>query len=711
MATVVDKNPANDPSMKPVKNRSSFKPNRSLYQTLLFGYNTPHVAFETVEGDNVSIRVNSDVDTLNMVAPVMTPVKMSKDYFFASLRAILPKNAELVITNPLTGEDIVQENVLPVMSASALGVYRGAVCSWLNTQNSNASASTTARMSALNLLRALVVATQYGEPFFSHGSLMNVLGANVANLVYWSVTGSRKMRSYDEYYEALCDALVSRIDSFDIQEIYYAPGTTYSPTAAPATSTRGLTVDCTAGTDDGIAASSNTISFRRFLDELRQGMIVSAVSNITFKSSVDTTQPFFVPQESGGTAPLYLSYTDSIRKDYNLNRLVAYQLTCAQFYTDDAVDYVYNCKLWHQNQMSAAAYALGPTNLANFRYALNGVVMEYDSISGYVINAILNGVNSIFNTSTPTSSDTTASIYANSQFTAKPWFLAYINNLFGYTRSLKFRDYFCGSKVRPMAVGNVDVQVSGGQFSVVDVTKNIQIQRFLNQVNRVGRKFNEYVMGIFGVAPQKDPTEVVFLGHASEFVGAEETNETAGALLTQAQTTRSKMRRNSSQFAFEGQFNEPGVCIGICNFDVARPYTTTCDRAFFHYNRFDMFNPYLQHIGDQAVEGAEIFPTQQDNFGYQLRYAEYKQQTDRAVGGFVNFLPGFAFLNTPVTLQPAYGTSIKITPDFIRARCTELDKFFNVMSHYSLGGYFHFIARHDVQINALRPMEAAPSIL
>lgn len=705
MATIVQKNPANDPDRKPVKNRSSFKPNRSLYTTHKFGLNSPILGFETTEGDRVSIRVKTDLDTLNMAAPVMTPLRMSKDYFFAPLRAILPHNAELLITNPLTGQDVNPDNVNCIIGKGNLNNYISSLLSNINSNISNASAAADGATSAKHLIRALVAALAYGDPILSTGSLLQNLGCSTSVLAYWSdISDSANFngyRSWDSYVEKLCDTILAHVDQFQVN---YATFNPVNPVTVPYPDvTNVVTVDCRLGSTEAIDGWSKRISFRRFLEEVRQGMLVYQIQTPILLDD-DPDSAFSLLMADG--SPVRVN-ARSVQEDINIGRLVAYQLACASFYTDDAVDYVYSAKLWHQNMRSCAFFALNGS-MTYFQYLLNGVLQEYDSVSGQVLNNIIVQATEKFEAAA-TISD--GYIYSTSYYRYAFWFQAYINNLFGYTRSLKFRDYFCGSKKRPMAVGDVNVTVNSGSFSVVDVTKNIQMQRFLNQVNRVGRKFNEYVQGIFGVTPTKDPTEVIFLGSTSEYIGSEETNNTAADMMTEAQTTRSKMRRSSSQFAFEGQFNEPGVVIGIVNFDVARPYTTATDRAFFHHDRFDMFNPYLQHIGDQEVKGAEIMLTQADNVGYQLRYAEYKQAVDHAAGGFVGFLPGYAFLNDPVTLRSYEQDNIILSPDFIRARPTELDRFFNVMSHYSEAGYFHFICRHDISIDAVRPMEAAPSIL
>lgn len=705
MAYFAGNNPANDPDTKPVKGRSMFKPNRSFYQTVQFGLNSPHFAFDALEGDKLSVRVGSDVDTYSLKAPLMTPVKMQKDYFFVPLRSILPLGAEKLITNPLTGDDIVPEDVNCVVDTYTLGY--GIAQAGTNLINADLTAAVAAASVAdadAYLLRALCNYVSRIEPFSSYGSLLTHLGHSVGKMVRWAVQKDGTKLYGDDFFEVLVDRLIEDVASFKVHFSDLAGnGNTY-PAVGVYTSL----------SDEGMQGQVWT--WNRFLEELRQGRQVHDIYDITLKSNVDTSRRGLDRIDSDGTVISGVSAWSPV-KNYgsgltnqrylNYSRCVAYQIASAAFYTEDSVDYVYSAQLWHENQQSLVMAAVGDPG----SYVLNGVRTRYDEVSGYTMNLILG--NYILGIAQGSSYAPSAGAIDVMYYTTAitPCITGYIYNIFGFTRSLKFRDYFCGSKTRPMAVGNVDVQVSGGQFSVVDVTKNIQIQRFLNQVNRVGRKFKEYVAGIFGTTPMHDPCEPVFLGMSRDVIGAEETENTGVAQLLDPQTTTSKLRRSSSQFAFEGSFAEPGVVVGITHFDVVRPYVDSSDRSFFHVDRFDMFNPFMQTIGDQEVYGMEIDTSLQNNFGYQLRYAEYKQSFDHCAGAFARFLPGYAFLNRDSNLEGFGIGNLRITPDFIRSRPCEFDRFYISLTHHSLAGYFHFIIRHDINVDASRAMDAAPSIL
>ena len=705
-------NPANDPDKKPVKGRSRFKPNRSLYQTMAFGLNTPHFAMEAVEGDSVSVRVASDVDTFSLKAPVMSPVRMHKDYFFAPLRAVLPKNADLLITNPLTGDDIDAEQVNCGINRSELYSYMSRVMGYINDRLGDAEHAADLREADTYLLAALVADVTLLEPFASDGCLLNVLGHSVGRSIQSAVMDNGKLYYLDHFTEDLCNRLKEDIRSFTFvsNKLVFQPSSNPSWTSSSIV----ITVNMDMASEDAYGV---TWSFRQFLEYMRQGGYVASLTIPAtggLRSTADTTRSA-LKYNDGVTDKVYsltLKY-GNVDKFLNLGRLAAYQLSCAQFYTEDSVDYIYSTKLWHENQFTL--YQVGTQgNQAGLRsdtfYRWNGIQKQYDSISRAIVYLVLNGIQLWL--STTGYSNGTISMFANSYRLQSLASIGYIANLFGYTRSLKYRDYFCGSKTAPMAVGNVNVAVSSGQFSVVDVTKNIQIQRFLNQVNRVGRRFNEFVMGIFGTKPMPDPTEIIFLGRSMDIIGAEETQNTGAAQLTEPQTVTSKLRKNSSQFAFEGSFSEPGFLIGITHFDVVRPYENVTDRAMFHADRFDMFNPFMQQIGDQPVDQDEIdsYTISTTPFGYQLRYMEYRQAVDRCVGGFREFLPGYAFTNREGYYRNASGV-FSISPDFIRSRPCEFDRFYVSLTHHSLAGYFHFIIRQDASVDASRPMEAAPSIL
>lgn len=716
MKGLTGNNPANDPDKKPMKAYSHFKPNYSLYYTALFGMCTPNYAAQVVPDDkNFSIRSAHDIDTANLRAPIMTPVKFHKDYFMVPIRAILPNTADLIVTNPLQGDDVVFPDVQPALDVKQLlsklkGFIYYAKFPLQNTGGSYTPAQVLAAYSDLY---------QMSKWFLSRDSLLNRLGISLCSAFVGPIRDrDGKYLSIDQVLEHMTTVIKNNLESFEVVVGLpeYASGSiSYTTKTFKVYPAQEYSTFFGAG-----GTNVTAMCLRDYLELLWTYPIVQ-VKNVVVKTGSDWDgNSAYIPYING-TEHLnsYIDFDiialdlDENDKYRNISRLVAYQLACAHFFTNDGVDAVYNEQLWHQNQL---ALILKGTHSFADRFDYNGVGYQYDSVCGSYLNQLFSYTAlSLWDyNDLATAGDTDPRINGYNVADA-----AYVMNIFSPQRSLKFRDYFVGSKVRPLAVGNVDVTVNSNLVSVIDVTKNIMRQKFLNQVNRLGRSLKEYSRGIFGVTPMATPNESIYLGGTVDIVGAEETDNTAEDMLTQDFTTRTKLRSNASRFAFQlDQVGEFSWIIGITHFEVARPYVDVTDRETFQIDRFEMFNPYMQQIGDQPVLNTEIVParmlnatTAKENFGYQLRYAEYKQRVDRAVGGFADFLPGFAFLNDEQSMLPLLIDKYHLGSDFLRAKPREFDQFFNALTLYSPAGYFHFIIRDDFEVNADRPMLSAPTIL
>lgn len=740
-AKIQPNNPANDPNLKPIKGYSKFQPNMSLYKTHTFGLIEPHFAFDVVPDDKkVQYRSGTDLDTQNLKAPMMTPMRVMKDTFFVPIRALLPHNADLLVTNPLTGQDIdaTKVNTLIHFGCTTAGNrYFGDAINamshrwWRTVAGYTGNSGTTAFGDSATFFAQLVLsnflAYQILSPILSYGSLAQSLGYNFA----FGYTGLRHdngdRMDFDQTFDILMNFVRGHVKSFNIT--LGVPNIT-AVNAAPTIDRQTLYVRCDVD-HNNLENVNQYYCIRAILELIAQGYVPEAISDLALTNAADTTVYFsdtasgYSRQTSSSNFVWWNGYNEQVAigstaEQVNINRLIGYQLLCASFYTDDAIDYVYTAKLWHENMWSLYRniYYNNLASLRNAYYMLNGIEMQYDVTSAVIVQDLLNGLNDFDSLVWDSGSDSGTDGFA--QFTngipdATYEKIAFYYNIFGYQRSLRYRDYFVGARTLPLAVGDVNVQVNSNLVNVVDVTKKIQMQRFLNQVNRVGRRVREYSAGIFGVAPKKDTDEVIFLSHIAFNVGAEETSNTGSDQLSMAQTTTSKLRKNGSNFIFDSDFTEFGVVLGVTYFDVTRPLIDGLDRTLLHRDRFEMFNPFMQNIGDQPVSQMEIAPIQGAGyFGYKLRYSEYKQRTDRIAGGFKDYLPGFAFptdindLANPFSSSPL---SLKISPDFIRSKPHEFDKFFNVLSTFSPAGYFHFIIRHDNEVSANRPMESAPSIL
>lgn len=89
---------------------------------------------------------------------------------------------------------------------------------------------------------------------------------------------------------------------------------------------------------------------------------------------------------------------------------------------------------------------------------------------------------------------------------------------------------------------------------------------------------------------------------------------------------------------FVKSFTEHCVLIGLVSVRADLSYQQGLNRMFSRESRFDFYWPALSHIGEQAVLNKEIMlqgtGADDDVFGYQERYAEYRYKPSVITGEF-----------------------------------------------------------------------------
>lgn len=493
------------------------------------------------------------------------------------------------------------------------------------------------------------------EAFFSQGSLLAQLGCHYNPII--RIDGDPQLYSFDEYF----DLVIRNIDlSFTLNE-------------------RNYTTD--SYTDD-------TISMHQALSLLRS--YGGVVTNLNMTTASEDDSFLFIEISN---LPLYETPDDPGAK-INLSRLFAYQLACSQFYVNPQVDYLYNAQLYRDNMFTLYSNVLDSVGIAPItkHFEMNGIKVPYDYLSEHYISNALRYI----------------LVGGASIQSAFDYWMA----LFGHRETLRFGDYFTDSRTRPLAVGSDAISVtSDGNVSVVDVSKSIVYQRFRNAVAKLGNNFGDYLRGIFGSTPSPDYHFPKFICHqdfdVNGFEVANQSGTNQGSLVTNLNT-------RDDTFQFNIEIDMPCIVIGIAYFSVPRVYMQTKERHFFHRNRYDIFNPMLQYIGDQIVYNIERTDRRPlyEIFGYQSRNNEYKQRYSVVSGGFVTKLPAWTFVSDSI-FNPIVDITIENTqgPDYIRAHDYEFNRFFAALSGYSLANAFHYILVFNNKCVCNRPMEINPNIL
>lgn len=676
----VNGNSQNVPTANVPRTRSTFPLKYHMFDTMRFGYYHPHFCMECVKDDDIPLISSHRLMTNNLKSPLLQDLTLHKDYFSVPMEAILPLNWEKIFDNPVRGDDITNlapSGQLPYTYDPQF--WYNAVRFWkaaLNTyQNIAANSSTTAEILLLSWFRLMLV----GEMYFSDGNLLASLGCSGSQYMQFS-NSSGKYISYDEVFEMEMSNLKGQVKEF----VLTIDGYTYY-----------VDVDGTLTHND----YPGRISFNHCLALLRDNPTFDLV-NITYRSGCTLAT---LKSNLGVTFNSWIRPTESTTWiGLDIARLWAYQLSCAHYFSNDHVDFIYSADLYRSlvkyYVINASPNAATLFNNSFFTY--NGVDYQYDALCAtYYRETIALWAGNI-----------------NYKTLDATCCFAYLSALFSYRRSLRYLDYFTGSRTSPLAVGSVSVAVNSNLVDVVDVTRNIQKQRFLNAVNRVRHSFEGYLKGIFGgETPAPDYHNPFYLAHTEDVVYGDETPNTGSAQIDPTTgiglpiSITTNLRSNASKSLFTFHCDRPSILIGITHFDLPRVYASATERGWFTKDRFDMFNPFMQYVGDQPIYLQELGIGNRNsvvNFAYTLRNMEYKQKYNQCAGAFVKFLPSWIF-----KADDWRGNQYTLNPDWIRSLPSELDDFYMSMEYHSLGGYYHFIVDNYNVSDASRPMSYAPSIL
>lgn len=689
---VVQSNPANNTTGKHIHNYSTFDKSLSyrLYNTLRFGEYTPSFVMEGVPTDEIELNTKDFIDSLSLNAPFKGQIRKIKESFAVPKMAILPRNWDRIYTQPSNGDDVPKDAncVLQDFPAKMESVWRF-LFNELTPPSPPIEGSDDSglRYFFQNLLTCLVI----GEYVYSSGSLLNVCGYK-ASAQFRYVVNSTEFLSYDQFFDRFVTSVFSHVKSFMLRMDGFPQPTLYY--------CKGLSGDVT--------DFRFNRSFRSALELFRENPTLEVVNINVTDDFYDAVQSLDIAPRENLTYPLFISpdesdvdneqedITDMSQTNLNLSRLLAYQIVCAHYYTNSSIDVVYTAELYRQYVQSLLNRFenSSPTDASVDNFEWNGMLCPYDVLSGHELDKVLfasefGGVHDY-----------------------NAW-LALWPAIFGFRRSLRYGDYFVGSRPRPLAPVNTDVSVNDNMVSVVNITRSIQAQRFANAVMRSRQKIEEYVKSLFGKSPAPDYHNPFFLTRQEEIVFGDEVQNTAESQSTEANSRTANFSAGLGQFTFTFHNDDAHPCIylQIISFDIRRAYTRSVERQFLHLDRFDMFNPDFQYIGDQPVYGIELgYPYNSKMpkiFAYQSRDMEYKERFDQAAGGFVENLPGWILTDNFMS----FGEFKNIDPDFIRSYNTELDPFFLSLTGYSLGSYFHFICITQNNVNAKRPMAVDPQIL
>lgn len=645
------------------------------YTSANYGEYTPFFNQICNPADSKKFKSVSQVRTLSLKSPLYSQVKMNKDYFFVPYDAILPNSWQKIYRNPSQGDDVPADANTVIPNVRALFLFASKFVAKVQTFF-NPSATEDSLL--LSLGKYIYLAFPLMDAFFSSAGLLSRLGYNNNHSSTFKID-STFYPTWDRCTEKLYPLLFP--DGVVMPFTFSAGGVGYKFTIG---NDSNFIVNETYP-DVMSISGRDALSFMRYFPDY---IMSNDADFLAFLKGVRAKHPDTLAFDTVDfIADTVLEPKNLV---FNYDQCVAYNLCCAQFYTNGNVDSVYNAELYRDALGSFVKLFNGSFDT----YSYNGINVLYDVASGHYMQLALT---------------TAYDVDGNIPDAKKVAALSYLRNIFCIHNSLKYGDYFTGSHTRPLAVGDVTAPVVGDQVSAVDITKAIAYQRFLNVVVKLKNSFADYLRSLFGSLPAPDYHEAKFVSHSEGSVDGFEVANTTGNDQGNLVTLLHSVNEN---FEFELQVDMPGISLGIVSFVASRAYCQTRDRMFMREDRYDMFNPMLQTIGDQPIYGMEKSPLYTTPYGYVQRYMEYKQRYNVASGAFDDVLRTYCIIcDSPHASSNALELlSPNVNPVSIRLTPRELDRFFTSVA-WSYGNTFHFICEFDNQLDDVREADYAPSIL
>lgn len=171
-----------------------------------------------------------------------------------------------------------------------------------------------------------------------------------------------------------------------------------------------------------------------------------------------------------------------------------------------------------------------------------------------------------------------------------------------------------------------------------------QIQKMFERDARGGTRYIEILLSHFGVqSPDARLQRPEYLGGGSTPVNISPVAATAASTEAPQGNLAGVGTALVRGHGFNKSFVEHCVVIGLANVRADLTYQQGLDRIFSRQTRFDYYWPALAHLGEQTVLNKEIMaqglPIDEEVFGYQERYAEYRYKPSRITGQFRSNAP------------------------------------------------------------------------
>lgn len=228
-----------------------------------------------------------------------------------------------------------------------------------------------------------------------------------------------------------------------------------------------------------------------------------------------------------------------------------------------------------------------------------------------------------------------------------------------------------------------------------------QIQKYYEQLARGGSRYREMIYSLFHTKISDKTVQIPeYLGGTRITINMSQVIQTSGTTTESPQGNTAAVSvtpYNGSMFT--KSFEEHGYVIGVCCIRHDHTYQQGLERMWSRKTNLDFYYPVFANLGEQAILKKELYltgtSTDEQAFGYQEAWAEYRMKPNRISGKFRS--------NAEGTLDSwHYGDNYKETPSLSQAWMKEGDS--EIQRTLAVDNEPQFIMDTVIDNTSVRPM-------
>lgn len=228
-----------------------------------------------------------------------------------------------------------------------------------------------------------------------------------------------------------------------------------------------------------------------------------------------------------------------------------------------------------------------------------------------------------------------------------------------------------------------------------------QVQKYYEQLARGGSRYREMIYSLFHTKISDKTVQIPeYLGGTRITINMSQVIQTSGTTAESPQGNTAAVSvtpYNGSMFT--KSFEEHGYVIGVCCIRHDHTYQQGLERMWSRKTNLDFYYPVFANLGEQAILKKELYltgtSTDEQAFGYQEAWAEYRMKPNRISGKFRS--------NATGTLDSwHYGDNYKETPSLSQAWMKEGDS--EIQRTLAVDNEPQFIMDTVIDNTSVRPM-------